>query len=284
MATPKVLDFLYHDARRVGSVLAQLDEAGLLTSVKRSESKSATNKVSGQTALEGKIPLVGSASGNASLGREASKTGQLERTFDPLWQNARSFVEYAQGITKDLSEASIGQIVSISGSITIIDFNFLKDFMANKSIMDSLLEDKTSPEGNRQERRSHQKYPKNRSSDPPISELFGLFPYKIQMTIEADVEAWCTISEEFLVTQASDIVLKYGGALDGNWSVIGILDAVPSVFSGELIGNLDFDDGVEAFGMKLTKAMAPMARVLLGRPFSAYGITPLVVYREIGQS
>lgn len=35
-ATASVYDFLYHDARRVGSFLAQFDENGLLQSLKRS--------------------------------------------------------------------------------------------------------------------------------------------------------------------------------------------------------------------------------------------------------
>jgi hypothetical protein len=277
----RVFDFLYHDARRVGSFLAQLDEAGLLTSVTRKEGKTTSNRGAAEAKLEGSLPFLGKAGGGSSVSREAAKSGHLERTFDPLWQNARRFVDYAQENCCPVSDATIGQIVSLTGEITIIDFEFLKKFMANKSIMESLL-DQDTQDGNRKERRSNQKSQGSvKSKEPPIAELFGLFPYKVQMTVDGEKLAWATISEDFLVTEASDLVLKYGGALDGKWTVLGILDAIPSIFNGDIVGNMNFEGGIEAFGMKLTKAFAPMARVLLGRPSDAYGITPLVVYREI---
>jgi hypothetical protein len=280
MKQQRVLDFLYHDARRVGSLLAQLNEAGLLTSVRKNEGKSATNKAAIDGQIEGSIPLISRAKGGTSLSRDSSRTGQLERTFDPLWQNARRFVEYAETASVEITDSNIGQIVAVTGQITIVDFDFLKNFVANKAIMESLLSG-DDQSANRQERRASRNNPKSKANDPPIAELFGLFPYKVQMTVEGTVQTWSTIVEEFLVTEASDLVLKYGGALGGTWTVIGILDAMPSYFDGSLVGDVDFSDGVEAFGMKLTKAMAPMARVLLGRPFDAYGVTPLVVFREI---
>jgi hypothetical protein len=281
MANPKVLDFLYHDARRVGSILAQLDEAGLLTSVVSNDAKTSANKIAIEGQLEGSIPFVSKASGGTSLSRDSSRTGQLERTFDPLWRNARRFVEYAETASVEISDSNIGQIVTVTGQITIVDFDFLKNFFANKAIMESLFSG-TQQGGNRQERRVNRNKPNTgKANDPPFAELFGLFPYKIQMTVEGQVETWSTVVEEFLVTQASDLVLKYGGALDGRWTMIGVLDAMPSYFDGNLVGDLDFSEVFDAFGMKLTKAMAPMARVFLGRPFNAYGVTPLVVFRQI---
>jgi hypothetical protein len=276
MGTGKIFDFLYHDARRVGSLLAQLDDVGLLTAVRRNEGNSIANKGTLEGKAEGGVPFIGKAGGGTSLTRESSKTGQLERTFDPLWQNARNFVHYASENSVSISNARIGQIVTITGKITIVDFDLLKQIMAS-------LMDQSSNDGNRQERRAAQKNQNAGSSkEPPIADIFGLFPYKIQMTVEGAYQAWATVNEEFLVTEASDLVLKYGGTLDGEWTVVGIADALPSYFDGQLVGNLNFENGVEAFGMKLTKAMAPMARVLLGRPSEAYGLTPLVVYRDIG--
>jgi hypothetical protein len=282
VSVAKIFDFLYHDVRRVGSILAQLDDIGFLTGVRSNEGKSTTTKGSLEGKAEGSIPFLAKASGGTSVGRESSKTGQLERTFDPLWQNARNFVDYASQKSVPISSARIGQIVAITGKITIVDFDFLKKFLGNKQIMASLM-DQHSNDGNRQERRTAQKNQKSGSSkEPPIPDILGLFPYKIQMTVEGEYQAWATVKEEYLVTEASDLVLKYGGTLDGVWKVVGIADALPSTFDGQLVGNLDFENNIEAFGMKLTKAMAPMARVFLGRPSDAYGLTPLVVYREIG--
>lgn len=280
--TKKIFDFLYHDTRRVGSILAQLDEAGLLTSITANEASETTTAVSLEGKAGGKLPFVASAEGGGKVSREASKAGQMEKTFDPLWQNARKFVDFAVGAACPVQNANMGQIVTITGKITVVDFEFLKNFMANKSIMENLLNrDDGDADGNRQQRRTNKKVRQDKKKDPPIAEIFGLFPYKIQLTIDGEVEGWATVAPEFLVTEASDLVLKYGGSLDGEWTVIGILDATPSAFSGDLIGDVSFDEGIEAFGMKLTKAMAPMARVLLGRPFDAYGLTPLVAYREI---
>jgi hypothetical protein len=157
----------------------------------------------------------------------------------------------------------------------------LKKFVANKAIMESMLSG-NDENANRHHRRAGRHNPKpSKSAEPPFAELFGLFPYKVQMTMEGTVDTWSTIVDEFLVSEASDLVLKYGGALDGTWTLIGVLDAMPSYFDGNLMGNVDFSDGVEAFGMKVAKAMAPMARVMLGRPSDAYRVTPLVVYRQI---
>ena len=275
-----MLDFLYHDVRRVGSLLAQLSDAGLLTALRETEGKERGVSIAAEAKAEGKIPMLAKGGAGGSIEGRYSRTGQLERTFDPLWQNARKFVDFAREAARNLNEAQIGQIVSITGAVTIVDFDFLKNFIANKAIMESLLADNGEQDGNRQQRRANKQLQK-KPAEPPIADLFGLFPYKIQMTLEGAETVWSTLAEEFLVTEASDLVLKYGRALDGEWTVVGVMDAAPHDFSGDILGDVDFDDGMEAFGMKITNAMAPMARVLLGRPSHAFGLTPLVIYRDI---
>jgi hypothetical protein len=105
--------------------MAQLDEAGLLTSVTKNEGKSTTNKAELEGQVEGSV-LVAKAKGSTSLSRDSSRTGHLERTFDPLWQNARKFIEYAEPASVAIADANSGQIVTVTGQITIVDFDFLK--------------------------------------------------------------------------------------------------------------------------------------------------------------
>jgi hypothetical protein len=84
-----VLDFLYHDVRRVASFLAQFDPSGHLTGLKQSEN------VSEQQSEEGTVSATANAVGARAVGTHVNKRlsagGEAtERTYDPLWVNALS--------------------------------------------------------------------------------------------------------------------------------------------------------------------------------------------------
>ena len=92
-----VYDFLYHDIRRVGSYLAQFDDAGHLQSV--IESRTARQGVRrGWKATLGIGDLVPGLPGGpeASLERGPLEAGSetSERVYEPLWTNARTLLDY----------------------------------------------------------------------------------------------------------------------------------------------------------------------------------------------
>ena len=81
-----------------------------------------------------------------------------------------------------------------------------------------------------------------------------------------------------MTTAADDLLLKHGVAVRGEWSLLGILDATPDsevTAEGQSLGS-------ESNVATLLRALAPIARQMLGRPPGHYGVTPLLIFREIG--
>lgn len=110
-------------------------------------------------------------------------------------------------------------------------------------------------------------------------DLVPTFPHTVQGTISGDEDVWCSLLPEGLTFDPSDIALKFSDTLPGTWHAIGILDALPDEPPSGEIQKVDYLSG--AAMAKLGDAIAPMIRMFLGRPYEAYGITPLLVFREI---
>src|SRR5258708_22683520 len=97
--TDSVYDFLYHDARRIGSFLAQFDNFGHRQEVTSSETASKGAKRGYSLKLGGSLPLPGSpegAEGGITLGMDPSQSGSegQMRVYDPLWTNALTLLDY----------------------------------------------------------------------------------------------------------------------------------------------------------------------------------------------
>ena len=97
--TDSVYDFLYHDARRIGSFLAQFDNFGHLQKVTSSETASKGVRRGYSLKVAGSLPVPGSpegAEGGITLGVDPSQSGSEEQTrvYDPLWTNALALLDY----------------------------------------------------------------------------------------------------------------------------------------------------------------------------------------------
>jgi hypothetical protein len=154
-----------------------------------------------------------------------------------------------------------------------------------------------SPSQNRQQRRSS-KRSGDHSADvkSPYDAmegglaLIGLLPHAIQARLSingTDQMVWTSLKEDALVVSAADLTLKHGTAIAGTWNMLGILDALPDHnAAGELtVSGEDSRTGSEKladspFGEMMNHIM-PFLRPLLGRPFSAYGMTPILIFREV---
>jgi hypothetical protein len=79
-----VLDFLYHDVRRVGSFLAQFDVAGHLRQVTQTEGVVRSQSRGFRFAAGGEVPLVGSANLDVSRTPQSGGSEASERIYDPL--------------------------------------------------------------------------------------------------------------------------------------------------------------------------------------------------------
>ena len=106
-----------------------------------------------------------------------------------------------------------------------------------------------------------------------------MLPHSIQAVLRGEITVWCCLQGGGMTTPVDDLLLKHGVAVHGKWSLLGILDAVPD--SGVLAD--DPPVGPEDSMATLMRALAPLARQVLGRPPDHYGVTPLLIFREIGQ-
>ncbi|MCJ2009219.1 hypothetical protein [Methylobacterium sp. J-092] len=286
-----VYDFLYQDVRRVGSFLAQFEEYGVRQAVKATESVGQTQALKG--AASGTIGLPSVMGGSASMDTTTTDETKdiAEHTFDPLWANARrllDFIESGDHIQHNLWEGRVGSFVQINGSIAIVDLNYIQTVLKNQKLSKSLLEGFAKAKGVKFNSTQAQDFHRN------MEMVVGL-PHGIQLTVfgdgeENNVAAWSSISHESLTTTAADIMLKHGIMIRGFWKVIGILDAFPDVpIPTEAEPNPQTLDqlAIEMIPKEFTKIaanLAAAARELIGRPRTMFGVTPILIFREVKKS
>lgn len=300
-STASVFDFLYHDSRRIASFLSQFDENGLLTGLRQSEGVSIATKRGWKVGLGASAPLVGG--GNVALERSPGDTGTMaaERSYDPLWANAREFLAALSErglIERNVDSARIGQFVLVKGALVINDLGMLKQAWGSSVVRDFVTahaqaEIKVPQQEelqNRSQRRTalaQQKTAKPAKKAPSEAELaLALLPYlphSNQLNIIGDNFAvWGAAAEEAMVGSMADLVLKHGPKVAGTWSMLGILDAKPYEQAEQLTPLEMIYTGMTVDTLsKVTLQMAPHIRQLLGRPLLAYGMTPLLVFREV---
>ncbi len=299
--TGSVFDFLYHDARRVGSFLAQIDPIGLTTSVKQTEGTETSSNEKSSGSFGASIAV---ARGSANFEDQATKGARqsFERTYDPIWVNAVALLDMLsarQMIHDGLHGARIGQFVKVSGSLSMMDLTLWKGLWSVDPIRNAVASAAREAEGgtlhNRQQRR-HQAVGKAAASHKPsvddrsdlVMAVLGMMPHTVQavLGVGGGQSVWCTLREDGFITPSSELVLKHGLVVAGRWTMVGILDALPNgqepdddtpppgdlaSFSGPI--------GSEIAGLMST--LTPLVRNTVGRPAHAYGITPLAIFRTV---
>ena len=288
-----VRDFLYHDARRIGSFLAQFEVHGLPQQVKATESVGQVQATKTVMTAGAKVPLVAHGQGSVDITTTDDTRDAAERTYDPFWTNARSLLEYLNAhnlIQNDVRQARIGQFVAVSGSLMIVDLSMMKGLWASPEVKTLALEGAIANQLHA--RSSVVKNEAKKEAEKSVSMLLralDVMPHQIQGRIVADHGSitWFTVQQENLVGSASDLLLKHGIGVAGEWTVLGILDALPDNTGpnsnvGESphgVVNVAAEFASHPFGQILVPLSA-MARQI-GRPQNAYGLTSLMIFREI---
>jgi hypothetical protein len=295
-ANVSVYDFLYHDVRRIGSFLAQFDEAGHLQKITQSEGIVRSQSRGFRIAAGGNIPLVGSANLDVSRTPASGGSEASERIYDPLWANARTFLDYLAErdmLHRELSAARIGQFVLVSGELAILDLPMLRQLWELPIVRATVLSGAGRAEGsqtnapNRAERRRESRPQQKREAtiaEAPADfmlQTVKYLPHAIQAVLtnkDRTTAIWCSIGEESLVGSSADLMLKHGAIISGTWNLVGILDALPEVGGSAesvaaALGNTPLAQAAQS--------LAPFVRQMMGRPPHAYGLTPLLIFREI---
>lgn len=279
-ANDSVFDFLYHDPQRIGSFLAQFDPYGVVQSLKRTQQVTSQSGEAAKNQLGFNVGIAKGAMGSDTSVSEGLSDGS-ERVYDPLWSNARAFLDYLEGhalLERDLAQAQIGRFVLFSGELTLTDLAVVREAWKLDAMQKLLgiVPDKASKHANS----SAKKDPEQESKQFAF-EMLSILPHSLQATVDDGVDAvWANLKPNCLATDPSDLMLKHGFRIPGEWSVVGILDAQP--FSGAFDSSqINVAEGGEQAAAFLFQTLAPVTRTIMGRPNAAYGITPLLVFREV---
>lgn len=287
-----VYDFIYYDSRRIGSFLAQFENAGHLQQIIQKEAVEQNESAGFKMNVGGGATIAGTG-GQGSVGFEkspgASGSEASERVYDPLWSNARGFLDYLAEnglINEDLVKANIGQFVLCSGTVQMVDLKLLSKVWELKAVK-KLINSGANQDLNRHQRRAQKKT--GTSSNNDDTELFfdmmKVLPHTTQLRLKTDSNdnVWCSLIEENLSMSTSDMVLKHGISLSGTWHLLGVLDAQPqSQLNNEQFKSDEvFDESGEGLGSAMFSLIAPIAQNILGKPAGSFGLTPLLMFRSV---
>ncbi|WP_299724694.1 hypothetical protein [Devosia sp.] len=288
--TVSVFDFIYHDAPRVASFLAQFDSSGHLTQIAQSAHITRVRDEGDKT-----TGTLGIVSGETTKAASDEFGKESQRVYDPTWANARVLLDYldeAGKIQRDISKAQIGQFVLASGSLSLSDLRLMektwrlpsvKKLMTNGAESQNKLPPIAKGQRNNSElllaRKAAEEAQKAVQGGIDLFfDLITILPHTIQARLSGNTPTWCSLSREGMTFEASDIVLKYGAEIPGEWNILGILDAQPDT-PGQS-GEVDWGQG-EEIAAKMVGIIAPITRNMLGRPGYCYGVTPLLVFRVV---
>ncbi len=264
-----VFDFLYQDAIRVGSLLSQFEPNGLLTSLTQTDTFSEASE--NTTKMDGGITLLAAKGSIAEEDKQAEGiSGSAARAFDPRWANSLNLLTFLQNegmLHRNLASTGLGRIVLVSGTLEIFDVPLLKQMFSDMNVIRAVME----TEGKKYSALAWQQHKKSFG-------IIAALPLSVQLMMTCDqLRIWAVLDEACLQTSATNLFLKYGSRLFGTWHMLGILDATPD--PAEVAAEIG-DEGSAESAMDLMRHLDSLHRKL-GRPKSAYSLTPLLIFRDL---
>lgn len=275
--TEYLYDFLYVDRQRISWYFSQIDPQGSPTEVRTLQETVAGHTTSGNVS-------VGLAKGE--LGNSDSSANSVESRYDPQWLLPLVVIERLHEdrfIAEQLSNASMGKLVLLRGSLDVIDVRLLQEIWepikqaiqlqnsANLEVPGSL------PRNERRRLQRIQDEMKNQQ-DAELDytlQIIRHMPHAVQMTFKTDEGvAWACLEPRHMTTPPGDLALKHGTHVDGSWNLLGVLDARPDETPQEKLPPAKDIRGAMA-------QLSLLVRSLLGRPETAFGVTPVMLFRAI---
>ena len=239
-------DFIYIDIHKSKILVAQIESEGILTHIKsRTEQQNLSKNKAGFN--KGLV-----------LGKENNNTDieSIEQSFDAaLSVHLKLLHKLSEQnkIKRDITKSKVGDIVLFSGVVDIFDISTFQELLKSGLLP----------------------IPKKDKDWKEIVGFFKIIPSTVQFTFKDENEnrAWMTLPENNLLMPSSDFILKYGGSLEGEWSVIGILDSLPgdrkNVFADNRKNIADLNKMSNEF------------HNIVGKHPDHFGVTPLMIFRRI---
>ncbi len=272
---------------------------GALDKIIHRESVTKNSKRGWNVNLSGGGSLLGTgANGGAAFGVTPESGGSevSERFYDPFWTNARTLLDYLHEhnlINKNMENAALGQFVLVKGSLILLDLGLLRDAWEKQSIQKIIKAsagiDSEAPK-NRNARRAQDAKGQSDAANhiDAIIALLSLLPHTLQIRLVSTIGSfWSTLDENSVVGRASDLMLKHGSLIGGEWHILGVLDAYPynpehRTDGGQTMPELVASLAETAIGQMIAR-LAPAVQPMMGRPPSAWGITPLLIFRDVAR-
>jgi hypothetical protein len=266
------VDFLYLDRQRIASLIGQLSDKGQLTGLKSMASKT-LQKEGGADASIGIAKLEG---------KRATTSGEsVEETWDPFWTNAYSFLkDIEENFAMPLPDSRLGSMVSFEAFIQLVDLRMMKNLWepSIQAFVNSQKPVQASTTRSSRKQRREQPSEQKLSPDNKIAlQILKEIPHLLHMTFltksnETIYRLWASIKPDFLNINSEDLAMKYGAAIDGQWRVVGILDA--------MIGEPSVPVPVNPMIDAVMNSLA-FIREQVGRPRTHFGLTPIAIYAPI---
>ncbi|MCE0845998.1 hypothetical protein LVQ79_10620 [Buttiauxella sp. A2-C1_F] len=268
-STDSLFDYFYVDKERVSALTAQLFPSGVLNTVKQTSLESENDLKE----MKAGLPLVG-ARMNAS---EAWSRGQ-ERVFDSTWSvplNLLDKLSETGRIKTSLNDAKLGDLVLIKGMMKIFDAQMVHLCMPIvKKIKINELKNEKTPQ-------VKIALKKEIADLENAEEMVKILPptTHIDFADSCGNLSWMSVEPTNLTTTLSDVSLKYGPFIPGEWCILSIVDAYADD------NKLDNPDApYPTVSNDLKRGMEPMLLMmkgLMGRPSGSFGITPLIIFRGL---
>jgi hypothetical protein len=288
-----VFDFLYIDSRRIALFLSQFDKYGHLKSLTRSVGEN--SKTGGGFDLK-------VVKADYSEGEDSS----LKKEYDAQWVAPLTFLDHVQRrdmLERDITKAGIGNLVLTSGALSVRDLRLIMSMMALPSMKQNILQ-KAAPSTPPDTRGRNERRHSPRAAPEPVADhnaigldMMTVLPHGTQaMLISNESQVWSALRDDCLIVPASELFLSHGVDIPGKWNILGILDARPDEEESQrspedqmagaqaAIPSTEIDGVItlvtQGFG-GFIDGIAPMARLMMGRRTSAYGLTPILIFREV---
>lgn len=270
-----MLDFLYSDHERVASFLSQLHTSGSLQAVEQGGQKTKS------TQKEGGLSF-GPVKGGISQGHDWNR--EVRQTYDPLWRNSLKLIQDVEDkatINAD-DQLAIGQLRTLSGSLLAYDLSSLTSIMQSES-MEGFIANGIPESAELSERSSKVKNQQKKDEASVLRSFLKELPLGIGFVfVTESAHFWFSVKREFLSLYTMDVPLKFPTHISGQWNVLGIVDALPEDHVEGIRHILDRNiDGLLPAMVLHMMQLTGVSTGMFGRPVPAYGLSPLVVYRDV---
>ena len=182
---------------------------------------------------------------------------------------------------RNAHEAGVGQFVVTTGVLKVINTSLLQSAWASPGLLTKALElDGSADDLGKQ---LGMQIIRDLPTHPQA------FHYGFDAEGNSIGASWMTLDPSNLILPIFDLTLKYGLHL-GRWSLLGIKDAAGDEGPQDdaELSTLMAADWMAAAEARIStplalfaELLAPAARRLIGRPRAYYGVTPILIFREV---